>query len=309
MASIETCQCKATSKGGLVSLVFLSTKTLQSIAPCSLILSLLLYNCSLTDSVADELQTTHILCRSEVLASDISSNQPDTPLLSEIVQNLRSTSRMSRADVQIYSETVVAPPIDFACRDQSFMLEHDRVRFDPTIRAALYGMPQPSRENMAMCDRYRDIFTCLPSNGMMGASSVDQLPRSFMEVPQLEKLMLDSGKLARLDELLQELKTGGHRVLIYFQMTRMIDLMEEYLGFRHYRYLRLDGSSTISERRDMVMDWQTRPEIFIFLLSTRAGGLGINLTAADTVIFYDCDWNPSVSVDLGCSGHDHSSIS
>ncbi|EGG05888.1 uncharacterized protein MELLADRAFT_36442, partial [Melampsora larici-populina 98AG31] len=137
------------------------------------------------------------------------------------------------------------------------------------------------------------LFSSLETNGILGASSTDQLPRSFMEVPQLEKLMLDSGKLARLDSLLQELKTGGHRVLIYFQMTRMIDLMEEYLSFRHYRYLRLDGSSTISERRDMVMDWQTRPEIFIFLLSTRAGGLGINLTAADTVIFYDCDWNPS----------------
>jgi len=73
----------------------------------------------------------------------------------------------------------------------------------------------------------------------------------------------------------------------------MIDLMEEYLAFRQYKYLRLDGTSTISERRDMVSDWQTRPDLFIFLLSTRAGGLGINLTAADTVIFYDSDWNPS----------------
>ena len=60
-----------------------------------------------------------------------------------------------------------------------------------------------------------------------------------------------------------------------------------------YKYLRLDGASKISDRRDMVTDWQTRPELFVFLLSTRAGGLGINLTAADTVIFYDHDWNPS----------------
>ena len=76
-------------------------------------------------------------------------------------------------------------------------------------------------------------------------------------------------------------------------MTRMIDLMEEYLIYRQYKYLRLDGASKISDRRDMVTDWQTRPELFVFLLSTRAGGLGINLTAADTVIFYDHDWNPS----------------
>lgn len=132
-----------------------------------------------------------------------------------------------------------------------------------------------------------------------------------MNVPEGKRLIYDSTKLARLDALLQELKAGDHRVLIYFQMTKMMDLMEEYLVFRQYKYLRLDGSSKIEDRRDMVIDWQTRwverfknhlaaniefltsPDIFIFLLSTRAGGLGINLTAADTVIFYDHDWNPS----------------
>jgi DNA helicase INO80 len=113
-------------------------------------------------------------------------------------------------------------------------------------------------------------------------------------VPNPRQLMFESGKLQALDRLLQQLKTGNHRVLLYFQMTKMIDLMEEYLAFRHYTYLRLDGSSKISDRRDMVMDWQTRSDIFIFLLSTRAGGLGINLTAADTVVFYDSDWNPTV---------------
>lgn len=64
--------------------------------------------------------------------------------------------------------------------------------------------------------------------------------------------------------------------------------------YRSYAYLRLDGSSRISDRRDMVAQWQTDSRWFVFLLSTRAGGLGINLTAADTVIFYDSDWNPTV---------------
>merc|ERR1712190_52154 len=77
-------------------------------------------------------------------------------------------------------------------------------------------------------------------------------------------------------------------------MTRMIDLLEEYMNHRKHTYIRLDGSSKIHERRDMVNDFQQRSDIFIFLLSTRAGGLGINLTAADTVIFYDSDWNPTV---------------
>jgi DNA helicase INO80 len=74
----------------------------------------------------------------------------------------------------------------------------------------------------------------------------------------------------------------------------MIDLMEEYLTYRNYKYLRLDGSTKLEDRRDTVHDFQTRPDIFIFLLSTRAGGLGINLTSADTVIFYDSDWNPTI---------------
>ncbi|KAJ2793903.1 putative DNA helicase ino80 [Coemansia guatemalensis] len=100
--------------------------------------------------------------------------------------------------------------------------------------------------------------------------------------------------MAVLDKLLMKLKLGGHRVLLYFQMTKMIDLFEDYLAYRKYSYLRLDGSSKISDRRDMVMDWQTRDDIFIFLLTTRAGGLGINLTAADTVIFFESDWNPTV---------------
>lgn len=124
-------------------------------------------------------------------------------------------------------------------------------------------------------------------------SASSNLPKSIT-IPSMEKFIRDCGKLLKLDSMLVELKSGGHRVLIYNQMTRMIDLMEEYLQFRGYSYLRLDGSTNIATRRDLVHSWQTDPSIFVFLLSTRAGGLGINLTAADTVIFYDSDWNPTV---------------
>ncbi|KAL3872724.1 hypothetical protein ACJMK2_035930 [Sinanodonta woodiana] len=117
---------------------------------------------------------------------------------------------------------------------------------------------------------------------------------SGIYVPDKETMVTDAGKLYVLDTLLQRLKDEGHRVLIYSQMTRMIDLLEEFMWHRKHTYMRLDGSSKISERRDMVADFQTRSDIFVFLLSTRAGGLGINLTAADTVIFYDSDWNPTV---------------
>ncbi|XP_023166084.2 chromatin-remodeling ATPase INO80 [Drosophila hydei] len=127
------------------------------------------------------------------------------------------------------------------------------------------------------------LALCKPRNGW-----------SSIVVPDKETLITDAGKLFVLDSLLTRLKAEGHRVLIYSQMTKMIDLLEEYMWHRKHRYMRLDGSSKISARRDMVADFQTRADIFVFLLSTRAGGLGINLTAADTVIFYDSDWNPTV---------------
>jgi DNA helicase INO80 len=77
-------------------------------------------------------------------------------------------------------------------------------------------------------------------------------------------------------------------------MTKMIDLLEAYMQWRQYSCFRLDGSTSMSDRRDMVAEYQSNSNVFAFLLSTRAGGLGINLTGADTVIFYDSDWNPTI---------------
>ena len=74
----------------------------------------------------------------------------------------------------------------------------------------------------------------------------------------------------------------------------MIDLLEDFLISQHLSYFRMDGSTALQDRRFMVEEYQNNPNIFAFLLSTRAGGLGINLIAADTVIFYDNDWNPTM---------------
>ncbi|SCV70953.1 BQ2448_3715 [Microbotryum intermedium] len=227
------------------------------------------------------------------LSSNISWRDGGLVPLAEIEQEHRAHSRLAKPDARFYMDRVVAPSIDAVCSDRSFAYDQERQRFDPLFSAAIYGLPGSSQNSTTDIRRFKSALPGLPAQGVLGASSPAQLPFPPMQVPQLHKLILDSGKLAKLDSLLAELKAGDHRVLLYFQMTRMIDLMEEYLAFRQYKYLRLDGSSTISERRDMVMDWQTKPELFIFLLSTRAGGLGINLTAADTVIFYDSDWNPS----------------
>eukprot|EP00658_Telonema_sp_P-2_P025459 TRINITY_DN20254_c0_g1_i4.p1 TRINITY_DN20254_c0_g1~~TRINITY_DN20254_c0_g1_i4.p1 ORF type:complete len:1125 (+),score=171.84 TRINITY_DN20254_c0_g1_i4:123-3377(+) len=130
------------------------------------------------------------------------------------------------------------------------------------------------------------------SGGLLGPL-YDRLGASNIHVPNYGKLVTDSGKLLVMDSLMKDLYAGGHRVLIFCQMTKMMDILEDYLTYRKFSFVRLDGSSNLADRRDMVEDFQTKDDIFCFLLSTRAGGLGINLTAADTVIFYDNDWNPT----------------
>ncbi|XP_061387280.1 SWI/SNF-related matrix-associated actin-dependent regulator of chromatin subfamily A containing DEAD/H box 1 homolog [Musca vetustissima] len=107
-----------------------------------------------------------------------------------------------------------------------------------------------------------------------------------------DRLICDSGKFKHLDSLLPKLKEEGHRVLIFSQFTMMLDIVERYLEIRKHGYCRLDGSTAVEERQDMINDFNADSEIFIFLLSTKAGGVGINLTAADTCIIHDIDFNP-----------------
>lgn len=237
--------------------------------------------------------TLDVLPREVRLPFDHSWRSLGLTPLHEIEENYRRESRLTRPDTRFAMDPAVAPAINAVCHDHGFVVDQARERFPPKISDMVYGVPSSMEDDERAVESFEKRYPGVPPSGILGSSTLDQLPFPPMQVPQLEKLILDSGKLAKLDKLLTELKAGGHRCLVYFQMTKMIDLMEEYLTFRQYKYLRLDGSSTISERRDMVSDWQTKPEIFIFLLSTRAGGLGINLTAADTVIFYDSDWNPS----------------
>ncbi|NXL60183.1 INO80 ATPase, partial [Chordeiles acutipennis] len=191
----------------------------------------------------------------------------------------------------IASPRVTAVPLEFYCNDRSAEYERRALKEGGSLEAkqcVLNGAPELAADWLKQSSQF---FPEHPG-GLLGIRP--QNGWSFIRIPDKESLITDSGKLHALDLLLTRLKSQGHRVLIYSQMTRMIDLLEEYMVYRKHTYMRLDGSSKISERRDMVADFQNRNDIFVFLLSTRAGGLGINLTAADTVIFYDSDWNPTV---------------
>lgn len=107
-----------------------------------------------------------------------------------------------------------------------------------------------------------------------------------------EHLVQACGKLRLLDCMLKELKHRGHKVLIFSQMCRVLDILEDYCFMRKFKYCRLDGSTSVEDRQQQMNLFNHDPDYFAFLLSTRAGGLGINLTGADTVVLYDSDWNP-----------------
>ena len=127
--------------------------------------------------------------------------------------------------------------------------------------------------------------------------------RLSIAFPDKRLLQYDCGKLQRLDRLLRQLSAGGHRALIFTQMTKVLDLLEQFLNIHGHRYLRLDGATKIEQRQILTDRFNNDQRILCFILSSRSGGLGINLTGADTVIFYDLDWNPAM--DKQCTDRAH----
>lgn len=121
--------------------------------------------------------------------------------------------------------------------------------------------------------------------------------------PDSSLLQYDCGKLQTLYTMLRDLKANGHRVLIFTQMTRVLDILEMFLSYNGHRYLRLDGSTKIEDRQIITERFNSDSRIFCFIASSRSGGVGINLTGADTVFFYDSDWNPSM--DRQCMDRAH----
>ncbi|XP_019450810.1 PREDICTED: chromatin structure-remodeling complex protein SYD-like [Lupinus angustifolius] len=139
-----------------------------------------------------------------------------------------------------------------------------------------------------------------PYLSQLHADEVDNLiPKHYL--PPIIRLC---GKLETLDRLLPKLKAADHRVLFFSTMTRLLDVMEEYLTLKQYRYLRLDGHTSGGDRGALIdLFNKSDSPYFIFLLSIRAGGVGVNLQAADTVILFDTDWNPQVDLQAQARAH------
>ncbi|RKP23044.1 P-loop containing nucleoside triphosphate hydrolase protein, partial [Syncephalis pseudoplumigaleata] len=129
-------------------------------------------------------------------------------------------------------------------------------------------------------------------------------PMGLSREDQLRGLIMNSGKMVLLDKLLTRLRQGGHRVLIFSQMVRLLDIIQDYIAMRGFPHQRLDGSVP-NEVRKKAIDHFNAPGSpdFCFLLSTRAGGLGINLETADTVVIFDSDWNPQNDLQAMARAH------
>jgi len=142
------------------------------------------------------------------------------------------------------------------------------------------------------------------NNVEMQLRKVCNHPYLFFSPEQLGQLGDDanllwrsSGKFELLDRILPKLQALGHRVLIFSQMVQLMDLLELYFNLRHYKHLRLDGGTKGEDRGELLREFNAAgSDHFIFMLSTRAGGLGLNLQTADTVILFDSDWNPQADL-------------
>lgn len=149
------------------------------------------------------------------------------------------------------------------------------------------------------------------NNGLMQLRKICNHPFIFEEVEKKinpygynnELLYTLSGKFELLNNILPKLKATKHRILMFFQMTQIMTIMEDFLVMKDYKYLRLDGNKRSEERAVLIDNFNNDNSYFIFLLSTRAGGLGINLTSADTVIIFDSDWNPHADLQAQDRAH------
>ncbi|CAG8600585.1 9734_t:CDS:2, partial [Ambispora leptoticha] len=129
-------------------------------------------------------------------------------------------------------------------------------------------------------------------------------PSSTTPEEQLRGLIMNSGKMVLLDKLLTRLRESNHRVLIFSQMVKLLDILNDYLILKGYPYQRLDGGVSSYARKRAIEHFNAPDsQDFVFLLSTRAGGLGINLSTADTVIIFDSDWNPQADLQAMARAH------
>ncbi|XP_020807048.1 SWI/SNF-related matrix-associated actin-dependent regulator of chromatin subfamily A containing DEAD/H box 1 homolog [Drosophila serrata] len=232
------------------------------------------------------------------LKKDVLNNLPKKLSLVEKVSMSNQQKQYYHELVEYYSNNKgeICSSSDRAA--MTIMMEMRRIANHPLLMRHYFSDEnlRDFSKRLAKCSSYKKtneqyIFEEL---AIMSDFQVYQLCQKYelFDVKIPDKLICDSGKFEFLDELLPKLREEGHRVLLFSQFTMMLDIVEEYLRIRKHGFCRLDGSTAVKERQDLITDFNVDDNIFVFLLSTKAGGVGINLTAADTCIIHDIDFNP-----------------
>ncbi|TKR87773.1 hypothetical protein L596_012122 [Steinernema carpocapsae] len=170
----------------------------------------------------------------------------------------------------------------------------------PLMTRRLYDEEKLEKIAKILCLKEREYLKKKPEHVAEDLSfssdfQIHQLCLKFRSIShfQLEpEESLCSGKCEKMDRILPEIKNRGEKVLIFSQFTSLLDILEVYLNVHGHRFCRLDGATPVMERQELINEFNSNPDIFVFLLSTRAGGMGINLTAANNIILHDIDFNP-----------------
>jgi superfamily II DNA/RNA helicase len=197
---------------------------------------------------------------------------------------------------------IAATPLELLAMRKSH--EDRAIELDEIADKFIFCVPKAGTHKPVLFSRKMDSISS-PSEKVLAAKSSTAyenyfapfkktLSRLTMCFPDKKLVQFDAGKLQTLATLLRELKHGGHRVLIFTQMSKMLDVLEAFLNLNGHTYLRLDGATDVDRRQRLMDRFNNDSKVFCFILSTRSGGLGINLTGADTVVFYDSDWNPAM---------------
>ena len=181
-------------------------------------------------------------------------------------------------------------------------------KVEKILRCSLSGWQRKMYHSITvrtLANKAKDSAVGGLNNTIMQLRKVCNHPYLFMKNYIVdEDIMRISGKFELLDRMLPKLKAAGHRVLIFSQMVEVMNFLEEFFNYRGFYFLRLDGNTTSEDReKRMYMFNDPNSPYFIFLLSTKAGGLGLNLATADTVIIFDSDWNPMVDAQAQDRAH------
>ena len=198
----------------------------------------------------------------------------------------------------VFVPPVVAPAPECRCSDASFASQGRAWLWSPRVHRELFGFAParpaveadgPAAAVAAAAVEDFSLGRFPEEKPLLGALLAAHGAAPLVHFYSHAKALVDSCKLRAMEGLLPRLHAEGHRVLIFAQMLQVMDLIQDFLRFKGYSFLRLDGSTKIEDRKDLVAQYQEPGGPFAFIISTRARGLGINLTAADTCLLYTSD--------------------